>query len=1613
MAFSPAPMGDPFAAPAIGTSHRYSLDPKQLSAYSGGAPSQAKRALEAHLKDTERRIQDASRLGTTLVQQRKELLARIQDVEGVQNEGEMPPDLRKKLADLEREYNEVGRESARAFLPKTRASADFSAQTVLSGQSRESPTKVSAPNRRQRNITSNRNHDIEFAAEISTSLLAQVRQLQAALAGKEEQLRDTAAANAQLEADGVTMMQRIKHLNEVEERFKDENWNLEVKLQELEAVNRDLLDKQSRMNMSLKTLRDEKADVQRDLEELKVSHERAGEEHAATRKQQETELNGLRRDVAAQQNERRTMAKKIEELTSQNADLARAVSMRWMEPSMAEQSDFVSAAEDHDSDDVTPEPSEPASPVKMTPRHGMLESETLRSSLNHAHRMIQNLKNNIHREKTEKLELKRLLQDARDELETKRADLAGIRSPKTRGRRADADRFKKPLPSRLGAARPTTTELLDDEWEEMDAEQSPTLSRVVSTPGRYSGEPETTDAFETAHEIDTDELTETEHAAAGSLRRTSSASSMSPHLLAKSRSFMSTASTSADEMDDYRNAKTPSRAQVPKYRLRMSRTTRAASRLSDLMSDSPSVGRGSPSSAGGTPRMGQSLGDELSALDDEESVDGGSIRAGSRPQTPSKAAAVRTSYVDAGVMTEPETQAGAAVSGSKTVSQEGLRYSETLTQHTEPVSKALPLLAFSGLLAQDREPVQETIPLAYSATLAQESEPTKEAVPTLDYSESVAQESKPIKEEPVPLSYSQTIVLETKPIEQSRRIPLQYSDKVALESRPLSPPRRNRDSIFGPLLQASSREVRMPVYGSELEMEPARDLQQESASSSKLETEQKPLEYVVASGIETVPIKEAQRPLQFARGCAMETQPMEPQHNLQYIRGMDQDTAPVSPLHSLQFARKVAQDTEPIAPDMKFSRTLVQDTEPESPQKPTMMYSGTAALETMPISPGKPSLGRSGINVLETMPVSPEKAPMAYSGFSIQDTEPVAPEKPSLSYSATRTLETMPVSSRRTLLSGPLGTGLPQVVRSLQQAREEAVPQEAEPVSRHAPQEPNSLPPAAPLQTLDPTETFYSRTLREGSSTAPDTPRRGSMRLNTASTENSSSVPATPVLKHKGRSSIAHRGNLASPIFMDENVHEPMELRGAPREPLGSISPNAIDSRRGKASRKKPVVDEGSQTLISGAELDELLRNKPRNASVASSSQPRPDGLSTSEAALLSRGISRPSSVNSLRNRSVPPVPKLNTQKGAMGPPLMPASAYRPPSRNAAETKISRDGVRAKDAARLVPSPVGVSAKSSISSFASEVDERFRSRESGIYQPGSEQPQSTDPKMIQAITQTMIGEYLWKYTRKTARNEVSNTRHRRFFWVHPYTRTLYWSEKDPSSAGRNMLKAKSMAIQAVRVVQDDNPHPPGLHQKSIVVITPGREIIFTTPSSQRHETWFNALNYLLLRTDHGEEVEEDEDVDEFRPTGHFNIRQSLSRVTRNNNRQSLSSYNSRTTYNSSQQQQQPSLAGDRATAASPNRFSSIRSKFRTPQNRFPVDSETTEGVFNARPVPPADSAEDLRAVIESQERNRDAVENVRACCDGKHDVGSLSRRSGSTLGFRMSQHSHGHGTIRR
>ena len=193
-------------------------------------------------------------------------------------------------------------------------------------QATGSPTKLSVPNRKIRNQPSNRVHDIEFAAEISTSLIAQVRNLQSLLAERDEEVRDLKNEKSSLEIESEGLQQRLKTLDESEHRYKEENWNLETKLQETSSQQREASDREKKLTQALNASILEKNAAQKELDEVKLSHAKLSEEHAASIKHHDIELGTAKRSAVMAEGERAALQRKIDDLTNQNQELARAFS---------------------------------------------------------------------------------------------------------------------------------------------------------------------------------------------------------------------------------------------------------------------------------------------------------------------------------------------------------------------------------------------------------------------------------------------------------------------------------------------------------------------------------------------------------------------------------------------------------------------------------------------------------------------------------------------------------------------------------------------------------------------------------------------------------------------------------------------------------------------------------------------------------------------------------------------------------------------------------------------------------------------------------------------------------------------------------------------------------------------------------------------------------------------------------------------------------------------------------------------------------------------------------------------------------------------------------------
>ncbi|KAI0551814.1 hypothetical protein F4679DRAFT_125077 [Xylaria curta] len=774
---------DPFNSSGP-THHRFSNFDAQLFALGPNAsPAQAKRALEAHLAETDRRMEEAGKLGTALVQQRNELTERLKEVEKLQAEGELSDDLRQKLVEIERDYNEVARDSARAFLPKSRVPSNESpfalegkggkrsvSPSKFEAQATASPTKLSVPNRKIRNQPSNRIHDIEFAAEISTSLIAQVRNLQGLLAEREEELKDTRAENSKLEYEVEGFQQRLKALDDNEHRYKDENWNLETQIHELMAKEKEAADREKKLTQALNILQAEKNAGQRELDEIKLTHSKLVEEHTAAVKHHDIELGTAKRTMVMGESERAAMQKKIEELTGQNTELAKAVSVSIRGRKLERESIMGMSEDDFQTarDSSTPDQSPPASPVKGTPRHSMLESETLKTSLAHAQRTIQSLRTNVHREKTEKMETRRLLQEARDEIEKMRSEPV---VPTRRARKTESREFKRPPPRLLGGLRSARSEIFVDDpnWEDQsDILPHPSSSPVSrETTMLFDPVPEQSEHFETANETANEtsdaafetaneHATETDDFHTGAEEFTSDDAETETESPLKRRTLKgrppslfpmhrngSIDSTASTEDEDFPYGETRTPPSLPPVHARFPlRVSRGAFRRSRNPSEDH-IFQSSPASLPTSSNMGtpqqhvQSLAAELGDFDGSDNESNMSAtpsrRSTTRGRTMSPPPALpplpRVIMVDSGMMTEPVHELSAslkdAVSTDRPVSMHtvvsrfslGSEYSDVgakLAEFPSPPTASpkrdvasMPELALSTVHSHDVEPLPE------------------------------------------------------------------------------------------------------------------------------------------------------------------------------------------------------------------------------------------------------------------------------------------------------------------------------------------------------------------------------------------------------------------------------------------------------------------------------------------------------------------------------------------------------------------------------------------------------------------------------------------------------------------------------------------------------------------------------------------------------------------------------------------------------------------------------------------------------------------------------------------------------------------------------------------
>ncbi|KIK26002.1 hypothetical protein PISMIDRAFT_95742 [Pisolithus microcarpus 441] len=288
----------------------------------------------------------------------------------------------------------------------------------------------------------------------------------------------------------------------------------------------------------------------------------------------------------------------------------------------------------------------------------------------------------------------------------------------------------------------------------------------------------------------------------------------------------------------------------------------------------------------------------------------------------------------------------------------------------------------------------------------------------------------------------------------------------------------------------------------------------------------------------------------------------------------------------------------------------------------------------------------------------------------------------------------------------------------------------------------------------------------------------------------------------------------------------------------------------------------------------------------------------------------------------------------------------------------------------------------------------FANRRSTINAAGRPADQTrdgaTDPVVIHAITQTMIGEFLYKYTRRAIGKGHGEKRHKRFFWVHPYTKHLYWSSADPGSHNVSESSSKSAYIEGIRAVLDPNPMPPGLYQYSIVISTSQREMKLTAPTKERHEIWLNALKYLLSRPNPTPGASLSDPAALSSPMSHAaeltdDDHRQIADSSPQSQRSGRSSHNGgafSTTPRGKRSRSQLSVRGSVGKRSGTPAAEYLR--WAAPESPYSPTRSFEQVVGNNQHD--ADLDFELHADTKSDD-GFEGLENVRACCDGRHTVG--------------------------
>ncbi|KAL9559682.1 hypothetical protein MBANPS3_000305 [Mucor bainieri] len=1595
--------------PTSSLSEAMSSKPKRPISFSGMNVNQVKSELTAQLNDKEKML---GRVGTSqisrnaLIKQTDVIRKELLDLNRFQQEDELPDDLRLKLEGLANEVQFLKSSKSTGLHDK---SSSMNASPLLLPPA---PTNSSPSKHRTKAANGNRrNPDIEFATEIGQGLLIEVRKLQVNIQEKDETIKQLEMALADKERNQETSQRHLKQREEVEERLKEENWNLEVANQELRAHLSESNQTVTKHNSEFSRVTKQLKSQSEQIDIMKAQEEKNASVMEAMKARHEQETYHLRRHAASAQRDNAQLQKQVEGLNTELKICKAKLAIKLASTSRTAEEPLPSEpSAEPTQQDLTSESdqihSNAASTAAVSPqaRNQAMETETLKQSLAHAHRIISNLRSSSHKEKLEKFELKKMLSDSQETIEQMSKEMSswnasntislengssgnggghGSRSSRANGKKKAVTKKRRGgvarQPRGLVANESDTDQQQQPEWDDSEEQDNDEINRSEDDDEEndYESGEEEKDPMRyfgnvTGNTLDSMFANSTPFASI-------SMKPLSSELEAKVQ--VVDAGTNTDPMEgikpcthhDHHNdasdtllspsALMVSSSLIPPVKQQQQHQASDTRSDSFVAQDVPHLGnhQETPLCANGaTPAV-----DATHTSSESNSV--------STPHSSSSSTREEDAYRLPAETYIQEQIAKALIKERHEIAERAEsilspEQMEVLLPHKNDLVTVRSAAAASAAapLQSTAEPSQsQLIPKSEVDTLIASAvtEKTTDMVHKSDVEQliaaSVQQEKAKLEQQVaatmIPKTEVDTLIQEAtqqvhaEAVEaQKTMVPKDRVDSLIQEARQESLVEAQKDMVtkteadamaLAAVALATDKLVKNKTQESDalvsdmISKKDAEEMVQQAslAEKSKVDTAIATALQKQKSEFESIKQSEMEQ-MEAVNAATVEKLQAE------------MDTIKKSELDKLMLELEARKDAELEGQKREFETTKTVELEKQrlefqaamqakleeqkqdielriadmeqqhqatSTAKQAEMDALTKSIEAYKkesedtVQRMKTMLTKDSANVLvkravaDALEAADKKHAEALAGMisrefalrMVQDEVAKALEAERKETSAREEAEAMQMISKAEAEALAKVAAADAIVKE----RQTMAAREKELITK---EEADALAEAAAREAADKERAESALLLAKERKALRDKEER--MINKEDAEQNTKEAVRVALLEHdKSRLTTMNNESPAAAAAAASRTSSQDRLE-APKAIERSVSTSRLNTPSVNVSPAPSVstpTNTGRKLKLSSSVSSLRLGSGRKENNIQKSQRPSTDNNSTSSNTFGSFRILE------------------NTKYGS-------------------HRLQSKSSISLRDLSNKQNSSTSISTMSSIDDMHSgRTPMPMRSDESFAGFSTNGGSGGTDIQVISAITQTMIGEWMSKHTRRYVGGGISENKHQRFFWVHPYTGTLYWSSVEPGFEG-NGAKAKSAFIESVSAVPSHDTT--GASPTSLLIRTPKRDLKITAPSLERHELWLKSLSFLLHRPN-------------------------------DTNNQIL---------------EEPRLTSDSSAEHAGHPHATIHSS-----TAAAIDTTTSTKTSDSRNIIPPH----MMDVTQYDSDDSDDMVNIRQCCDGKHDVSTLSR----------------------